>query len=154
MKQLIILGVISLIVLVSCTLAKKPRYYNQNSKKINITGTTTAGEYKIEFPCNIKIQANNKIIVDTNSNDSGFYEFSFNVENNTVSVLAIVTPIKESIIKDTIVGAYQTITIGCKDKYTNSFYSDTFSVDISTRNHNFNINSCTYFLCCDVYESH
>lgn len=154
MKQLIIIGVISLVVLVSCTLAKKPRYYNQNNEKINLTGITTAGEYKIEFPCNIKIQVGNKIIADTNSNDSGFYELSFNLKKNSIAVMAIVTPIKETIIKDTIIGAYQTITVGCKDKYTNSLYSDTFMVDMSASNHNFNIQSCTYLLCCDYDESH
>lgn len=143
-----------LIFLVSCALVKKSEHTNLYEKSIYIKGETTAGQFKLGIPCNIKILENDVIIADTNSNVHGEYEITFNLTKNKFPVIAIVTPLKESVVKDTIIGKYQTITIECKNKLTNNFYIDTFNIDIAFGGHNFNLDSCPYFYCCDKSVSH
>jgi len=127
MKQLIILGVISLIILVSCTLAKKPRYNSQDKEEINIVGKITTTKYKIPLPCSIYVFSKKDSLFLTSSDDSG--NFTLTLKNKYIgkNLKAIIKPIKDRVRKDTVNGIEVDYVLAlCKNK-DNDFRLDTFN---------------------------
>lgn len=154
MNRLTLLISVALVFFMSCSGMKNSNSENNKSSEIYLFGRTTATEYQIAYPCSIVIQTPKKIIAQTSSNDSGFYELYMKLKNSDDSVFAVVTPLLETMIKDTIIGPANSITIGCKNKLTNVVSSDTFNIDVSRKRQDFNLQKCHYFIYTGKTVSH
>lgn len=148
MSRKLIFHIVYLTIFISCSSSKKginKQGTNQYGKSIN--GVITTTDYRIPIPCSIEIY-HKKNIFSTTSNREG--EFSLTVESKYINrnLFACVTPLENSVLKDTIFHEYYEVGAECMfHNPGKGFITDTvyFSINEDTYSLDWNIKGCVAY---------
>jgi hypothetical protein len=141
-----LLVVLSLVTL-SCFTSKNSVDTNQSEVK-NIDGLVTATEYNIPLPCTIDVYHKKKNISTTVSNRQGKFTLSLEKKFVDKSLFVCITPLENSITKDTLFYEYYEVVAECMfHNPEKKFVTDTiyFSLKDDSSSLDWNIKGCVAY---------